>query len=220
MSGESTTTSATTDPLTYSEIRDYLRLDEGVDEQILVTLLKMSVNFVENYTGRSLINRTITLFIDGIDEVDIALWEGMKVGPDLSLRKRYIELPQTPVQSVSSISSFNDEDTETTFASTKYYVDNQREPARIYLRDGEAWPTGLRVANGLKIVYVAGYGANRTDVPEAIKVALLQIIAFNYEHRGDFEGQIRTPFMIQGLLQPYRKLSFSNNPFGTRMGTY
>ena len=55
MSGESVTTSATTDPLTYSEIRDYLRLDEGVDEQILVTLLKMSVNFVENYTGRSLI---------------------------------------------------------------------------------------------------------------------------------------------------------------------
>ena len=100
MSGESVTTSATTDPLTYTEIRDYLRLDEGVDEQILVTLLKMSVNFVENYTGRSLINRTITLFIDGIDEVDIALWEGMKVGPDLSLRKRYIELPQTPVQSV------------------------------------------------------------------------------------------------------------------------
>ena len=73
MSGESVTTSATTDPLTYTEIRDYLRLDEGVDEQILVTLLKMSVNFVENYTGRSLINRTITLFIDGIDEVDIAL---------------------------------------------------------------------------------------------------------------------------------------------------
>ena len=46
MSGESVTTSATTDPLTYTEIRDYLRLDEGVDEQILVTLLKMSVNFV------------------------------------------------------------------------------------------------------------------------------------------------------------------------------
>ena len=133
-----------------------------------------------------MINRTLNLFIDGIDEVDVALWEGTKVGPDLSLRKRYIEIPTTPVQSVSAVTSFTDDDTESTFASTKYFVDTAREPARLFLRDGEAWPTGLRVANGLKIVYVAGYGSNRTDVPEAIRVAILQYIAFNYEHRGRF----------------------------------
>ena len=32
MGGQSVTTDASIDPLTYSEIRDYLRLDEGVDE--------------------------------------------------------------------------------------------------------------------------------------------------------------------------------------------
>ena len=220
MGGQTVQTSATTDPLTYTEIRDFLRLDEGVDENILVTLNKMATQFVENFTGRALINRTINLFIDGIDEVDVALWEGVKVGPDISLRKRYIELPTTPVSSVSSISSFNDEDTETTFASTKYYVDTAREPARVYLRDGEAWPTGLRVANAIKIVYVAGYGANKTDIPEAIKMALLQLIAHKYEHRGDFEGNLRKPLFVEALLQPYRKLSFSNNPFGTGSGMY
>ena len=220
MGGQTVQTSATTDPLTYTEIRDFLRLDEGVDENILVTLNKMATQFVEKYTGRALINRTLNLFIDGIDEVDLALWEGTKVGPDLSIRKRYIELPTTPVSSVSSISHFNDQDTETTFASTKYFVDSAREPARVYLRDGEAWPSGLRVANGLKIVYVAGYGANRSDVPEAIKMAILQLISFNYEHRGDFEGQLRTSVFTESLLMPYRKLSFSNNPFGTGSGTY
>ena len=220
MAGETLQTSATTDPLSYAEIRDYLRLDDGVDEQLLITLLKMSVDFVEKYTGRALINRTLNLFIDGIDEIDMPLWEGVKIGPDISLRKRYIELPTPPVQSVSSITYFNDDDTETTFASSKYYLDNAREPARVYLRDGEAFPTGLRIANAMKVVYVAGYGVNRTDVPEAIKMAMLQIIAFNYEHRGDFEGVIRPPAMMQGLLQPYRKLSFSNNPFGTGRGMY
>jgi len=220
MGGQTVATPASIDPLTYTEIRDYLRLDDGVDESFLISLLKSGVNFAENYTGRALINRTLNLFIDGIDEVDVALWEGTKVGPDLSLRKRYIEIPTTPVQSVSAVTSFTDDDTESTFASTKYFVDTAREPARLFLRDGEAWPTGLRVANGLKIVYVAGYGANRTDVPEAIRVAILQYIAFNYEHRGDFEGQIKPPPMLQGLLQPYRRLSFTNNPYGSGNGIY
>jgi len=220
MGGQTVATPASIDPLTYTEIRDYLRLDDGVDESFLISLLKSGVNFAENYTGRALINRTLNLFIDGIDEVDVALWEGTKVGPDLSLRKRYIEIPTTPVQSVSAVTSFTDDDTESTFASTKYFVDTAREPARLFLRDGEAWPTGLRVANGLKIVYVAGYGSNRTDVPEAIRVAILQYIAFNYEHRGDFEGQIKPPTMLQGLLQPYRRLSFTNNPYGSGNGIY
>ena len=202
MGGQSVTTGASIDPLTYAEIRDYLRLDEGVDETLLITLLKMATQYVEKFTGRALINRTITLFIDGIDEVDVALYEGTRVGPDLSIRKRYIELPTTPVSSVSSISSFGDDDTESPYASTKYYVDTVREPARVYLRDGEAWPTSLRVANGLKIVYVAGYGANRSDIPEAIRLGILNIIAFNYEHRGDFEGVLRHPAMVQSLLPP------------------
>ena len=220
MGGQSVTTDASIDPLTYSEIRDYLRLDEGVDETLLITLLKMATQYVEKFTGRALINRTITLFIDGVDEIDLALWEGTRVAPDMSIRKRYIELPSTPVSSVTSISSFSDNDTETTFASTKYFVDTAREPARVYLRDGQAWPQSLRVANGLKIVYVAGYGSNRTDVPEAIRLGILNIIAFNYEHRGDFEGVLRQTAMVQSLLQPYRKLSFTNNPFGTGSGTY
>ena len=37
---------------------------------------------------------------------------------------------------------------------------------------------------------MAGYGANRSDIPEAIRLGILNIIAFNYEHRGDFEGGI------------------------------
>ena len=55
MGGQTVQTSATTDPLTYTEIRDFLRLDEGVDENILVTLNKMATQFVENFTGRALI---------------------------------------------------------------------------------------------------------------------------------------------------------------------
>ena len=46
MGGQTVQTSATTDPLTYTEIRDFLRLDEGVDENILVTLNKMATQYI------------------------------------------------------------------------------------------------------------------------------------------------------------------------------
>ena len=77
----------------------------------------MATQYVEKFTGRALINRTITLFIDGIDEVDVALYEGTRV-LDLSIRKRYIELPTTQSQAFLPY-RLAMSDTETTYASTK-----------------------------------------------------------------------------------------------------
>ena len=37
-------------------------------------------------------------------------------------------------------------------AASRYYVDNVREPARVVLRQGETFPTALRVANAIKVV--------------------------------------------------------------------
>ena len=63
-------------------------------------------------------------------------------------------------------------------------------------------------------------GGGITGQAEAIRLAILQMIAFNYEHRGDYEGTLKQPSILQSLLQPYRKLSFTNNPFGTGSGNY
>ena len=90
-------------------------------------------------------------------------------------------------------------------AATRYFVDNVREPARIVLRQGETFPTALRVANAIKVVYVAGY-ANAHSVPEPIRMAMLQHIAFLYEQRGDMmepQQSMMLPPVIRMLYQPY-----------------
>lgn len=215
MAGLTTVTPAQQHAITYSEASDYMRLDDQQDVDLVRMLIRSATNFVEKYTGRALINRTLKYSIDYIDEVDVNLHEGIRTGPDITIRNRYLELPTPPVSSVTSVISFDDSDNGTTFASSNYYLDNQREPARLILRQGKTFPTALRVGNAIEVTYVSGYGASGSSVPESMRLAMLQFITFNYEHRGDSEQVTpKLPQNIFSLLQSFRVLNFSRNPFG------
>ncbi len=73
MAGISVVTEAVDDAVSFSETVEYLRLDEQVDTRVIKNLILASTNFVENYTGRALVNRTLKLSIDNMDEVDTPL---------------------------------------------------------------------------------------------------------------------------------------------------
>ena len=102
----------------------------------------------------------------------------------------------------TSVSTFNDSDTETTMAASKYYVDNVREPARIVLRLGETFPTALRVANAIKVVYTAGY-TNAFTVPAPIKIGILEHVAHLYENRGDMMEETAFPRQVARNFAPF-----------------
>ena len=86
------------------------------------------------------------------------------------------------------------------------------------MRDGGTWPTDLRNANGIEVLYIAGYGDTRATIPEPIRVAMLEYIAFLYEHRGDDEGRaLNPPMMIRSLLQPYVIMRYGVSPFNGGM---
>ena len=203
MGGLTVATAPSVEPVSLQEVKEYLRLEDGVDERLLRPFVETARRFAEEYLNRSLMQTTYNLFIDGYDEMADPLFEGVRTGPYLNYYKNFIVLPKSPVISVTAVSTFNDEDTETTFASTRYFLDNVREPARIVLRQGETFPTALRVANAIKVVYVAGY-SNAFAIPEPIKLAMLQHIAHLYEHRGDmYEAQTPMPVMVKNLYAPY-----------------
>ena len=133
--------------------------------------------------NRALMQQTITLNIDTALDTENPLWEGMRTAPDINYYKNYVVLPKSPVKSVTSVKTYNDSDTATTMAATKYYVDTQREPARIVLRTGETFPTALRVANAIEVVY--GQIMRAICFYQPIRMGMLQHIAYMYEHRGD-----------------------------------
>tara|TARA_R100000781_G_scaffold101170_1_gene64649 strand:- start:892 stop:1548 length:657 start_codon:yes stop_codon:yes gene_type:complete len=203
MAGIQITTAPTVEPITLQEAKEHLRLDDSADERILQRYIETARRFAEEYTKRSLSQQTISFFADAYDELADPLFEGVKTGPYLNYYKNYIVLPRPPVISVTSVSTFADDDTETTFAASKYFVDNVREPARVVLRLGESFPTALRVANAIKVVYSAGY-SSVYDIPEPIRIGILQHVAHLYEHRGDMYDAI-TPFpkQLKSLYAPY-----------------
>ncbi len=204
MAGLTVSTEPTQEPVTLQEVKEYLRLEDSIDERNLQPIVEASRKYAEEYLNRALMSQTITLSLDTTSDMDDPLWEGMKTGPYMNSHKNYIVLPKSPVASVTSVVTYDDADTATTFAASKYYVDTAREPARIVLRTGETFPTALRVANAIVVIYVAGV-ASPYNIPEPIRMGILQHIAYLYEHRGDMYSPIATvPPMLQMLYSPYR----------------
>lgn len=219
MAGLNLKTEATRLALDVRDVKNYLKLDDNADEVLVRTLITTASEWVENHIARSLINRTYQLFLDGVTEIDFPLWEGMVDGPDIVWRKRQVPLPRGPISSVTHLKTYDDADTATTMSTDKYYVDKVSQPPNVVLRAGASWPTSLRVANAIEIEYVAGYGDSPAQIPEPIRLAMYQFIAFQYEHRGDFERfpPPNMPDSIEGLLRPYRTMSFSNDPYQTKV---
>ena len=203
MAGIVITTEPAQEPVTLQEVKEHLRLEDGVDERFLRPLIETARRFAEEHLSRRLVSTTLTQSYDVAGDFDDPLWEGVRMGADIQFYKNYLVLGAGPVISVSSVKTFDDNDVATTFSTDKYYVDNAREPARVILRKGETWPSSLRVANGIEIEYVAGYSSIYA-IPEPIRLGILQHVAHLYEHRGDiYEAKSPYPPMLQTLYAPY-----------------
>ena len=74
-------------------------------------------------------------------------------------------------------------------------------------RTGSVWPSALRTADAIKVVYVTGYGAGWNSVPAAIRSAIMLWTAHLYENRevivtGTITSKI--PVNVLTLLRPYK----------------
>ena len=214
MAGLQVHTAETAYAVTQAEIKAWCKIDSSDDDTAVALIERAVHNWAKEYTSRTLTTVTYNLFIDTVYESDIPIQEGFYVGYDGRSNKRSIDLPKSPVASVSHIKYYDDADTATTFATSNYYLDTASIPARIVLRKGSSYPTSLRVANGIEIRYVAGYGAT-TTIPYDIKSACLAYASYLFEHRGDLlDGKrILAPTSATQLLEPYRIKSLSTHPY-------
>ena len=206
MAGLIVTTAATSEALTDAEMREYLRMDDDTELMTLQLLRRAAREFCENYTGRLLLNQTLTLGLDATNEINDPLWEGIRTGPYLNYGKGYIVMPTAPVREVVSVTTYDDSDNATVMPASRYYVDIAREPARVVLRTGETWPSALRVANAIEVQFKAGY-ANAGEIPHALKIGMLQHISYLYDQRGDMKDAdqaSRLPPIVTLMYQPYK----------------
>ena len=160
-----TVTAATTAPVTISEVKDHLVVDHSDDDQYLAGLIDAVVEYLEAVQDRTLVTTTYDLKLDRF--------------PD---GNGTIELPRSPLASVSSVKYQDLDDVETTLAASKYTVDTSSTPGRLLPAYDESWPSTRQHVHDVTVRYVAGYG-DPADVPRAHRHEILLRVADLFENR-------------------------------------
>lgn len=176
-------------PLSATEVKTYLRIDNDSDDALIENLIAAACKLCERSTGLSLINREISLYMDAWDN-------------------EILPLPSVPVVSVNAIKVYSSETSSSVYSASNYYVDNKNlYNPRIVLKEGPVIPLPGIDVNGIEIQYTAGFGASAEYVPALLKQGMLQVIAYLYEHRGDGENNALKNSGASAIFQSYRKAS-------------
>jgi uncharacterized phiE125 gp8 family phage protein len=180
------------EPVDAAALAAVIRGTNPAETALLTSYCKVARQQVESHCRIAVVQRTVTMFIDRFPwrEKQGMWWDGVRELPisELYDAQREVFLPLPPLQTVTSIMTYDDSDAGTVFDAANYYVDasDKRQQGRVVLRTGAVWPNALRVANAVKFIYVAGYADN--TVPEEVKQAILGVGAYLYANRGDCGG--------------------------------
>lgn len=171
-------------PVTLAEAKLYAKIDTTADDTLIDNLIAAATSSAEEYLRRTIITQTLRLTLD-LPRSNYAnyLGDGVYNLPVTSLYgdlPRVIPLPKAPVQSISSVVTYDTANAATTYSASNYFLDV--DGARLVLNESATFPSGMRQKAACAITYVAGYGA-ASAVTAPIKTAILMHIQAMYDNR-------------------------------------
>jgi len=177
------------EPIALADAKLHLRVDVPDDDALITNLITGARSELERGLGRALITQSYTYLLDA--------WpDGFAVN-----------LPIAPVHSVDQVRVYALDGSFYALPTSTYLLDGLGSPPRLIRRGTLSWPVPLQPANGIAIDFTCGHGANPTDVPAALRIATLLLVAHWYEHRQLGEAgapNIGLPEMVRDLVAPYR----------------
>jgi uncharacterized phiE125 gp8 family phage protein len=184
------TVDATTEPVTLAEAKTHLRVVDTAEDDYITALIGVARQHAEMLTGRQFITGTFTLTLDRFPGY---------FGD--------ITLPRPSLIGVSSITYIDLDGATQTVSPALYQVDAQSQPGRLRPAYAQSWPTAKEQMNCVTITFTAGFGAAASNVPKAIKQAVLLLVSQWFENReplviGTIVAQV--PMTVDALLGPYR----------------
>jgi uncharacterized phiE125 gp8 family phage protein len=188
---------APVEPIQLEEARTHLRIEpygspeEHPDDDYISALITVARQWCEQYTRRALATQIIEFPLDKFDGD--------------------IELPLKPAQQVESITYLDANGASQTLSTSVYGLDFYG--GKIFLKNGQSWPTTLGQTNAITVKYTAGHTLGSPDdieLPKPIISAMYLLIGTLYENRQEVttsnqqNNYNQLPFGIAALLQPYR----------------
>ena len=166
-------TKPSTEPISLSEFKSFLKIDNTDEDTLLTSLISVARTIVENYCGISLITQKWKLTSDLLTETYLCRF---------------------PVSAIDSITTYGSDNIGTVWSSTNYRLDTSNY--RVLFNDNYVLPDDI---NWVEIIYTTGYGAS-SDVPSQIKQAILIIASTLYDCRGVCQDM---PLICKSLLNSY-----------------
>ena len=177
------------EPLTLDEAKAYLRVETSDDDDVIGALIAGARIHVEAQTRRALITQSWRISADCWPE-----------------NGRLTVLP-APLQTLTAVRIYD-------FEGMPHDVDTQAfvldKGASVLAFAPWAVPAPGRVAAGIELDVVVGYGAAAADVLEPLRQAIRLLVAHWYENRGitTIGHEVAVlPSTVAALIAPYRMLS-------------
>ena len=153
------------EPVTAAEVRLHTHISHTEEDAIINRWITAGRRLAEGYQQRAYITQTLRASFDE--------WPSFP-----------LELPYSPLQSVTSVTYYDQEGNSAAFSTDDLIVDTSSEPGRIDLAYGVSLPsTSLQSIDAVKIVYVVGHGETAASVPAEVCDAILLYCAWRYENR-------------------------------------
>jgi uncharacterized phiE125 gp8 family phage protein len=158
---------------------------DTTEDAAVASWTKAAQQQVETDTGLKLLTQTYDL-----------------VGDAFPAGRRPIVLPFGPLQSVTSIKSYDSATPSVlqTLPASDYIADVSSVPGRIGLEAAATWPTDLREFQPVTVRVIVGYDA-LTKIPEALLQAVRLAIGW---HSGNREPTLIETQSYDWLIDPYR----------------
>jgi hypothetical protein len=196
------TTSADSPAISTADMKTFLRVDTADDDAVIAAYVTTATEAVKQYLRLALLTETFVFKADGFayagaDDRLLALGPGVHTAsvPYVLGGGETLDLPFPPLQSVTSVVTYDRGNNASTFSASSYQVDLQS--GRIYLNEGEVWPSDLRAQDAVQVTYVAGYGSG--SIPDPILQAIRSYVEQLYDGCEGMTDEIKR------LLAPYRR---------------
>ncbi len=174
------------EPISLADAKLFARIATSDDDAVISRLIVAARQHVETFTRRALVTQTLRLTTGSLP------------------RSQRLILPRPPVQAVLTVGLRDAAGTLAPFAATDFAADLAAGAITLSRR-----PVGLGAAGvQLQIDYRAGFG-EPAAVPEAIRQAILLLVAGWTEARGALPGEGAPqgpPPAVASLLAPWRVL--------------
>lgn len=180
--------------LTLDEVRQHVKRDDDDDDAVLEGLIAVAMGRLDgprSILGRCLVNQTVA-----------DSWSAFPIGAVLPVAL-------APIVSVVSISYYDADNAEQTFAGEKFTAHNRPGGGYVRLIKNESWPATYERDDAVTVTYIAGYGAAAANVPAEIKHAAKMLIGDWYFNRETSTiGEAPMPVGVMSLLRRFKRQSF------------